>query len=158
MSNVNIEIATLDDVQRIAELAYETGKVHEKMAPQYFKPCSVVGQVEFIKKAIEGECSEVFKASLDNDIVGYLVLYIWDRPKEYFVHQDVGYIGSLGVDEKYRNRGIGTKLVKKVETWCLEHSIDEVELDVYPFNIEAIKFYEQLNYGVLNVRRNKILK
>lgn len=158
MSKVKIEIATLDDVPAIAELAYQTGKTHEDAYPDYFKPSSVQGQASFVQKAIDGEYSHVFKAVLDNIIIGYLVLYIWDRPKEYFVYSELGYIGSLGVDEKYRHQGIGTKLIHAAESWCKEHNIGAIELDVFAFNDSAEQLYAHLGYREIKHNRMKILK
>lgn len=158
MSEIKIEIATIDDVSVIAELAYQTGKTHEDAYPDYFKPSSVQVQASLVQKVIEGEHSHVFKAVLDNIIIGYLVLNIWDRPKEYFVYSELGYIGSLGVDEKYRHQGIGTKLILAAESWCKEHNIGAMELDVFAFNDSAEQLYARLGYKEMKHNRMKILK
>ena len=158
MSEVKIEIAKIEDVSKIAELAYQTSKTHEAAYPDYFKPSDVEGNASLTKKAIEGEYSHVFKAVLGNVIVGYLVLYIWDRPKEYFVYSELGYIGSLGVDEKYRHQGVGTKLIHAAENWCKEHNIGAIELDVFVFNNSAEQLYANLGYREMKHNRMKILK
>lgn len=158
MSEVKIEIAKVEDVSVIAEIAYQTGKKHEEILPNYFKLSSAEGQKKFLQEAIESEYSEVFKAVKDNKIVGYLVLYIWDHPAEYFVYPEFGYIGSLGVIEKYRCQGIGTLLIKAAEKWCKEHNIGAIELEVFVFNKEAERLYANLGYSEMKHNRMKILK
>lgn len=158
MSEVKIEIATINDVPAIAELLYQTAKTREDTYPDYFKPSSVQAQASLVQKAIEGDHSHIFKAVLDNIIIGYLVLNIWDRSKEYFVYSELGYIGSLGVDEKYRHQGIGTKLIHEAESWCKEHNIGAIELDVFAFNGSAEQLYARLGYKEMKHNRMKILK
>ena len=158
MSEVKIEIAKVEDVSAIAEIAYQTGKKHEEILPNYFKPSNAEGQIGYLQKAIESQYSEVFKAVVDGKIVGYLVLYIWDQDEKYFVYPEIGYIGSIGVDEKYRCQGIGTQLMDFAEKWCKDRNIGEIELDVFTFNDDAARFYERLGYDVLKVKRNKVLK
>ena len=158
MSVVKVEIAKIEDVSVIAEIAYQTGKKHEEILPNYFRKSNAEGQRGYLQEAIESQYSEVFKAAVDGKIVGYLVLYIWDQDEKYFVYPEIGYIGSIGVDEKYRCQGIGTQLMHFAENWCKEHNIGEIELDVFAFNDGAARFYERLGYGVLKIKRSKVLK
>ena len=70
------------------------------------------------------------------------------------LHPRMFYIMTLGITDKYRKKGLGSKLVEKV--------IDEVEKDaqcgalylhVITYNVEAIKFYEKLGfYRVTEIR------
>ena len=158
MGEVKIEIATIDDVSDIAEIACQTGKIHEEVLPNYFKPSDAKGKIKYLQEAIESQYSEVFKATNGGRIVGYLVLYIWDHPAEYFVYPEYGFIGSLGVDEKYRHRGIGTLLIKTAENWCKEHDVGAIELDVFTFNQNAERLYANLGYMEMKRNRLKILK
>ena len=44
MSEVKVEIAKLNDVDDIAEIACQTGKKHEETLPSYFKSNDANGQ------------------------------------------------------------------------------------------------------------------
>ena len=158
MSEVKIEVAKSEDVSDIAKIAYQTGKKHEEILPNYFKPSNEVRQKHYLQEAIEGQYSEIFKAVFDDKIVGYLVLYIWDHPAEYFVYPEYGFVGSIGVDEKYRNRGIGTSLIRAAENWCKEHNIGAIDIDVFVFNQNAERLYANLGYEEIKHYRRKILK
>ena len=158
MNEVKVEIAKLNDVDDIAEIAYQTGRKHQEALSNYFKSSNVERQKKYLQEAIESQYSEVFKAVCDGIIVGYLVLYVWDQPAEYFVYPEYGFIGSLGVDEKYRNQGIGTSLIKTAEDWCKEHNIGAIDMDVFVFNKDAERLYASLGYEELKHYRRKILK
>ncbi|MGC9403176.1 GNAT family N-acetyltransferase [Vibrio genomosp. F10] len=54
-------------------------------------------------------------------------------------------IDSLHVDENYRRRGVGLKLLNAVTEWCEQHfSKSGIYLEVMAENHQAIEFYEQL--------------
>lgn len=158
MNEVKVEVAKPEDVEDVAELAYQTGKIHEKILPNYFKQSNAENQKKYLQEAIESQYSEVFKAVCGGKIVGYLVLYVWDQPAEYFVYPEYGFIGSLGVDKKYRHQGIGTLLIKAAENWCKEHNIGAIDMDVFVFNKDAERLYASLGYEELKHYRRKILK
>lgn len=74
------------------------------------------------------------------------------------LHPHMFYIMTLGITDKYRKKGLGSKLVQKV--------IDEVEKDpqcgalylhVITYNAEAIRFYEKLGFYRVTEIRNYYL-
>ena len=62
-------------------------------------------------------------------------------------------IESLIVGSKFRNRGIATQLVLKVEEWCKEMKLHKIFLETGA-NWEARKLYEKLGYEVVCVLKN----
>ena len=48
MSEVKIEIAKVEDVLDIAEIAYQTGKIHEEVLPNYFKLSDAKGKIKYL--------------------------------------------------------------------------------------------------------------
>ncbi|MGF1695200.1 GNAT family N-acetyltransferase [Vibrio kyushuensis] len=54
-------------------------------------------------------------------------------------------IDSLHVDENYRHRGLGLKLLNEVSKWCEQHFGESaIYLEVMRDNQQAIDFYESL--------------
>ena len=53
---------------------------------------------------------------------------------------------ALDVGEVYRNRGIGTALVKAVEAVAADRGLDKVNLEVAIDNENAIRLYERLGF------------
>ncbi len=61
----------------------------------------------------------------------------------FIVDEDCINIGEISVTDK--RRGIGTRLVKKVEKLARQKNIERIDVPVSPRK-EALLFWEQLNY------------
>ncbi|XP_075977300.1 uncharacterized protein LOC142977333 [Anticarsia gemmatalis] len=65
------------------------------------------------------------------------------------MHRNVvkrGYIAMLAVDEKYRKKGIGSRLVRKAIQAMINDNADEVVLETEITNKPALKLYENLGF------------
>lgn len=63
------------------------------------------------------------------------------------------HIGDLVVFEKYRGRGIGTKLLEAVEAFFADQKFDIITLSTYEF--QAPEFYRKCGYEIEYIRENK---
>ncbi|WP_195964425.1 GNAT family N-acetyltransferase, partial [Clostridium cuniculi] len=61
-----------------------------------------------------------------------------------------GYIAGLFVKEKYQREGIGEKLIKYIKP-----KYNQLKLDVYSKNKNAIKFYLKNNFKIVNEKNNE---
>jgi ribosomal protein S18 acetylase RimI-like enzyme len=158
MSNIEIKIATIDDVEDILEINQMTGELHEANLPNYFKHSTEQSQKTFLESTINSEWSEVFIAKNKQETIGYLVLFLQDHPKESFMYDEFGYIGSLGVKEEYQRQGIATLLIQKAEEYLINRGIYAMDLDVFMFNDKAFNLYQKLGYEEIKRNLRKILK
>lgn len=53
---------------------------------------------------------------------------------------------ALDVSRAFRNRGVGTALIRAVESAAIGLNLDEVNLEVSVDNVDAIRLYERLRY------------
>ncbi len=158
MSNIEIKIATSEDVEELGKIAEITSNIHEKSLSDYFKHSTEDTQKSFLESAIKSEWSEVFVAKNKHETIGYLVLFLQDHPKESFVYDEFGYIGSLGVKEEYQRQGIATLLIQKAEEYLINRGIYAMDLDVFMFNDKAFNLYQKLGYEEIKRNLRKILK
>jgi GNAT superfamily N-acetyltransferase len=56
-------------------------------------------------------------------------------------------IGGLVIDEKLRGQGIGTDLVRRVESWGISHGALQISVRCRTERCEAHSFYEGLGYS-----------
>jgi len=49
---------------------------------------------------------------------------------------------GIGVNQAYRNRGLGTRLIRHAETWACAQQIQWIDLEVLTVNAPAIRLYE----------------
>ena len=85
-----------------------------------------------------------FIAKEDNKVVGIITGHSYYKE----VH-----IGDLIVLEEYRNKHIGTKLVKAVEEHFENKNFENINLSTYAF--QAPEFYKKSGYKVEFIRENK---
>ncbi|GBP09100.1 N-alpha-acetyltransferase 30 [Eumeta japonica] len=83
-----------------------------------------------------------FLARYENKCIGAIVCKL-------DLHRNVvkrGYIAMLAVDEKYRKRKIGSRLVRKAIQVMIQDNADEVVLETEITNKPALKLYENLGF------------
>lgn len=89
------------------------------------------------------ESERFLVAEVNNFLVGYIISSILNN---------VGLIISLAVDNKWRGKGIGKKLLE-VALQQLSNKVNRVELQVRVSNESALRFY--LNFGFKIEKRIK---
>lgn len=58
----------------------------------------------------------------------------------------VVYLEGLYLKPEYRNKGLGTQLIKKLRNWCSDQGYSELATDTQITNIKAQQFYEKLGF------------
>lgn len=82
----------------------------------------------------------------DNIPVGYVFSYLKTRKGK--VHKEnVVEIEALFVEENYRKKGIGKKLIESVDCWAKDNFGDYViELHAINENVDSVKFYKSIGF------------
>jgi ribosomal protein S18 acetylase RimI-like enzyme len=131
---MQISQASVEDAQEILDLQKTAYRSEAELYNNYdISPLKqTIGE---IKDQIK---TQVFlKAVLDGKIVGTVRAYEKDG---------TCYIGKLAVDPGMQNRGIGTKLMKKVES-CF--TPDRFELFTGIKSVKNLHLYQKLGYSIL---------
>lgn len=155
--SITCGLADFYDVVAIAPIAYAVSKIHTQSIPREFTEPTEESNIEYIRKSIENQNTEVIKAEKDGVICGYLVLYIDEYPKEFFVDSKRGFVGSIGVDEHCRGQGVGILMIQYAENILRERGIKVFNIDVYCFNQVAEKLYDRLGFEDIKHFKRKIL-
>lgn len=158
MNEIKIEIATAEDAESIAKVAYQVAQLHDEALPEYFRPVPKEEQLRGIQDMLRDEKIVVFKAIYDGKICGFLFLEMIHRVSQGLRFSTYGCVLNLGVDEKYRGRGIGTALLISAEKYVHDRGGEALDLSVFVFNEKAIKLYECLGYKIIDVSMRKVLK
>lgn len=59
-------------------------------------------------------------------------------------------IGLIAVDEKFKGKGIGSKLLQNAENYCLNNNIYELRIPTQQENISACNFYRKNGYEIID--------
>ena len=59
-------------------------------------------------------------------------------------------IGLIAVDQKFKGKGIGSKMLLKAENYCFKNNILELRIPTQEENIGACKFYIKNGYEIID--------
>lgn len=63
-----------------------------------------------------------------------------------FIEYDWYFLDLLYIDENYREKGIGSKLIKEVEKFAIQENLTGVRMETWDF--QALEFYQKLGYKI----------
>jgi len=94
---------------------------------------------------IENNNIKYFIAEEENKILGSL--YISIIPNLSNNGKSIGFIENIIIDEKYRNKGIGKKLMEMAIEYAKENNCYKITLQSGIKRTEAYKFYEKIGFN-----------
>lgn len=106
---------------------------------------SIPWSEQSLRESMELEHTLFLVALYEKEVVGYIGMY------KVFNEGD---ITNITVNKHFRNKGIGTMLIKKVLEKSLEYEIRDVLLEVRESNNNAIKLYEKIGFVNIGTRKN----
>jgi [ribosomal protein S18]-alanine N-acetyltransferase len=101
---------------------------------------TLVMDYEQCLKAFEGACKEIYIIEYENVIAGFVILQTCGTFS--------GYIQTICIDETFRGKGLGKKLLQFCEDRILRFS-PNVFICVSSFNTGAIKLYYEFGFKLV---------
>lgn len=87
----------------------------------------------------------LFVHQIDGKIVGYIFIQVREATRD-------GYIDFIGVEDSFRQQGIGKQLVASGIDWAYQFPfVEKVTLTVNPENIPAMQMYHNLGFKIESV-------
>jgi ribosomal protein S18 acetylase RimI-like enzyme len=151
-----MEIIRTTDAERISRLNREIQELHHRLYPNTFKPYDFPAVSRFFEKVVVNPNFLFFIATNGEEDAAYLWVEIREHPENAFMHARTSvYIHHLNVVERYRNQGIGKRLLEKVCDIARTRAIGKVELDYWIGNREAQNFYEKQGFQAYRSHMDK---
>ena len=120
-----------------------------------FDPTIKEGNIHYydLKGMMTSPDVELLVAELDGKLVGSGYARI-EAARLYLKHPIHAYLGFMYVDPAYRGKGVNKKIISALAAWARSRNINELRLDVYCDNIQAIKAYEKVGFTqhMINMR------
>jgi ribosomal protein S18 acetylase RimI-like enzyme len=128
-------------VSRLTEVGSDTvQELHGLM--QQLRPDSKLSIKEGdIETLVKNESAILIVAKDDDKIVGLGSLYI--IPK---IGKRVGHVEDVVVDEAYRGKGLGEKIVQTIIVAAKEHKLHSLSLTSRPERIAGNKLYQKVGF------------
>jgi GNAT superfamily N-acetyltransferase len=145
---VSIRVSTLEDYEGISEVYAEADTLHAAALPMLFKRTDKPARTrELISSIISDENNALFVADFDNRVVGLVHAVIRETPQiPIMVPLRYAWVSDIAVIRKFHRLGIGRLLMDEVKRWALDKAASQIQLNVWDFNKEAMRFYESLGY------------
>jgi ribosomal protein S18 acetylase RimI-like enzyme len=149
-----IRSAQLKDHATLIALFEEIDRMHRDALPHKFQKAEGFPRSqEYFAELVTNPEGLMLVADKDERPIGLLVALLRQTPDiPIIVPRRLLVIDTLVVDPKYRYKGIGKALMENAHQWGKEKNVQEVQLNVYEFNQDAILFYKTLGYENLSRR------
>lgn len=132
MSEVSFRFATIEDLELIYDFIYKLA-VYEKLENEV--ECSL----ELLKEWIfEKKKAEVMFCVVDSVEVGFCLFF---HNFSTFLGKAGIYLEDLFVLEKYRHKGYGKQILKKLAQITIERGCGRLEFSCLNWNTPSIEFY-----------------
>jgi ribosomal protein S18 acetylase RimI-like enzyme len=125
--------------------------IHQTLDPLVYSVCAIMMektdpwitlQLDYHQclKAFEGPSKEVWVVQIDKEVAAFVILQMGGTFK--------GYIQTICVDEAFRSKGIGKRLLQFCEERILKIS-PNIFICVSSFNKGAIRLYEEFGFKLV---------
>lgn len=96
----------------------------------------------YFRDKISGQDGVCFVAELDGKIIGCLAGGI--REGESWLNLVRSEVENIFVDEEFRRKGVGRKLIQAFIEWSKDQKVNRVVINSFWKSSEAIKFYKKM--------------
>lgn len=122
----------IENLEEVMEIWLQNNiNAHDFIEKEYW-----INNFDLVKKLLPDAKVYIFQE--DNIIKGFIGVI------------EDGYIAGLFVKEEYQREGIGEKLIKYIKP-----KYNQLKLDVYSKNKNAMKFYLKNNFKIVNEKNNE---
>ena len=140
---MNVREATVDDVEgirRVARESFEASYEEALGADRIERGIESWYSTETLRGELPDDARPFFVATADGDVVAFAQSYLASR------RETVGEIDWIHVSPEYRGRGIGSRLLERVEAELRDRGATRIEGRVLLANETGTAFYEREGY------------
>jgi ribosomal protein S18 acetylase RimI-like enzyme len=143
-----IRKAKSSDAEDIAVLYLQFWETHKGCDPllELRTTPTYKQEVESAKRDIRKRSLNIFVATMNNKVVGFIEIIIKRNDETYFRIKEYGYLNSVIVHEDYRRRGIAKALIETGLNFLKEKGIEYIKTCVYDFNEESERLMQESGF------------
>lgn len=160
MDNVIIRPAVEADAEAIGRLWENLVAYHQALDAAL--PAAVTdGHKVYARRVVDRlyDTHTRILVAVDGDrLIGYVLGVIVDLVPEMFAPEEGGFLADIFVDESYRGRGIGRKLVNTLAEWLRSRGISYLEWYVAARNDSGRSFWQSIGGREIMIRMRVELK
>lgn len=148
-----VRYGKFEDLEDVNKIRIEVSELHLKNEPTFFKPGFPEEKRDYLKEFINGEEKMLLVCEENGKICGYAMLSLVIKPESiYRYEQKLVDVEEFGVSSHLKGKGYGTQLMNKIKEITKQKGYDQIILNVWSFNENAIKFYKKQGFNNYNDR------
>ncbi len=141
----SIREGNLADYEKLKSIHKEVHDFHVRGRPDKYKPVDRSLEENYFRSMVEEETGRVFIMEKEGEVKGFLFLRLKESPdRSTHVKQKQLFIEDIGISQAHQGIGLGKLLFEKAVEAAKEMGADSLELGVWEFNQDAIRFYEAM--------------
>ncbi len=142
-----VRYANYEEPEQINRLRKQVNELHCKGRPDIFRSGFCREMQDVIFDMLESEDSDIIVAERNGVICGFACVEYAVKPlSPYNLERKYYHIVEFGVDEKYRQQGVASEMLDFIREEAKKKNYDKIELDMWEFNENALKFYEAVGF------------
>jgi ribosomal protein S18 acetylase RimI-like enzyme len=146
---ITVRKPQLTELSELIQLWEEQYRYHHELDSEYYVSNSeglTKKFSEYLTKCIEKEDPYIQVAVYEGKLVGFITYEVDEA--DYFDTniKKFGSVLELYVSDKYRRKGLGTKLMQAAEAFFKGQGLEWVELQCSSFNEMALMFYDKSDF------------
>ncbi len=139
-----IKKATMMDFEEIHSIFEEVHDLHQQNEKKIFKKADPFTKEEF--ELLLADKNNFFLVAEEIKIIGFINAFISVKEGKRTKKRKTMHIEQLGVKKTEHNRGIGSHLIEEIKHIAIDNNCDNIILDVWSFNENAIEFYKKKGF------------
>ncbi len=139
---MQIRTAHSDDIPAMAELLHQLFAIEADFTPDYHK------QTAALKLLLKCPTAKIFVADLNGEVVGMCSVQVIISTA---MGKAVGAVEDVIIDVEHRGRGIGSALMRELESWAIRSELGRLQLRADRDNGSALCFYRQQGWKRTNL-------
>ncbi len=144
---MNLRLAEIKDIEQLIKMRwdftledYETGRIKENEYNNFYSECR-----DFLLNAMNSKQWYIWVAEIEGKIVSHIYIELIQKvPRPGRVTNPFAFMTNVYTLKEYRGKGIGGKLISKVNKWVSEMKFEFVI--VWPSE-QGVNFYNRNGYN-----------
>lgn len=148
---------TEEDFEGIKKLVFQVHKLHLKNRPDIYNDIDPFDRKNF-EFIMHNDNTLALVCEREIEVIGFCVVTLRNPSENHLLKaRNVAFVEDLCVDEQCRKMGVGKALMEEMERQAKAKGADAMELTVWSFNDNAVKFYENLGMSHRSITMEKQL-
>ncbi|MCT4595883.1 MAG: GNAT family N-acetyltransferase [Anaeromicrobium sp.] len=151
--NFKIREGINSDYIDISNISIEVHNLHLENRPDVFRDVNNLLLKEYFEDLLNSNDKKLFVVeNMDNkELVAYCIIRIVTTQSiSILISRSIAYVDEFCVKSNYKKNGIGRLLFKYIIDYAKTEGATSLQLVVWEFNKDAIKFYETMGMSTRN--------